>query len=195
MAKILARMPVIATRTVSGGTASYSAGVAVGKMIQAQINPTFNNAELYADDGVAERDSSFIEAAVTLGTSAIPVAALPLMFGITYTAEVTTQGSEAPATTSYGKDDVSPYVGFGFISGEVVDGTKSFKVTWLPKVKFVLPSETYQTKGKNAAFSTSSISGVAEGEEADTGNWKQEFEYDTAAEAVTKLKALAGISS
>lgn len=188
MAQFKARMPVVAKRTEEGEKVSFSTGLKVGKMISVGVTPSQSNVTLYGDDDIAEEDNSVTNAAVSLNTSHIPSKVSALIFGATH--------KEATDTTEeeviYKDGDEAPYVGFGFVDGHKISGEKKFRVVWLPRVKFSLPAETSNTRGETTAFSTPSISGTAKVDPI-TGEWKHDYFYPTAAEAVAKLKELAGI--
>ena len=189
MAKIMARMPVIAERTETTSSVSFSNGLAVGKLVQVSVTPNVSDVKFYADDGVAEHNISFTDAALSLNVSTVPTDAAEMMFGADTSATDTILWYDVP----------SKYVGFGFISAESIDNNQKFKVSWFPKAIFALPTEQYDTKGESITFNASTITGTAEKDPFNTdtsGNeeWKEEYEFTTAAAAVTKLKALAGIS-
>lgn len=187
MARISARMPMIAKRTETETEVTFSAGAAIGKLVKSGVTPNQPNTKLFADDGIAEEESEVITAAVTVESSTIPMACAVMMFGITYTEKSDKEPEQAVFT---GEEDTA-FVGYGFIGGDKVDGKKRYKITWLPKVKFVLPSEEYVTRGESVSFGTSSISGTAYRDDI-LGYWKKEFYFDTAKEAVEYLKKLTG---
>lgn len=189
MAKIMARMPVIADRTETTSSVSFANGLAVGKLVQVSVTPNVSDVKFYADDGIAEHNVSFTDAAISLNISTIPGEAASKMFGADTNTTDTIKWYDVPAK----------YVGFGFISAESIDNVQKFKVSWFPKVIFALPTEQYDTKGESITFNASTITGTAEKDPFNTdasGNeeWKEEYEFSTAAAAVTKLKALAGIT-
>ena len=189
MAKIMARMPVIADRTETTNSVSFANGLAVGKLVQVSVTPNVSDVKFYADDGIAEHNVSFTDAAISLNISTVPGEAASKMFGADTNTTDTIKWYDVPAK----------YVGFGFISAESIDNVQKFKVSWFPKVIFALPTEQYDTKGESITFNASTITGTAEKDPFNTdasGNeeWKEEYEFSTAAAAVTKLKALAGIT-
>lgn len=185
----MARMPVIADRTETTSSVSFANGLAVGKLVQVSVTPNVSDVKFYADDGIAEHNVSFTDAAISLNISTVPGEAASKMFGADTNTTDTIKWYDVPAK----------YVGFGFISAESIDNVQKFKVSWFPKVIFALPTEQYDTKGESITFNASTITGTAEKDPFNTdasGNeeWKEEYEFSTAAAAVTKLKALAGIT-
>lgn len=183
MANYKARMPMIATRSESG---THSGGIAVGKLIQVGITPSVADVKLYGDDVVAESVVSFTNAAITLSITTVPVDAAEMMFNITKSGNTGTEELKWA-------DNNPDYVGFGFITTEMVDNEDKVKVTWLPKVKFALPTETYDTKGESVTFGTPSLTATAYMDDV-AKEWKHDYYCASAEDAVTKLKTLCGIS-
>lgn len=185
MANYRARMPMAAKRTVSEGVATYSGGLAIGKLIQVGSTPTVADVKLYGDDVVAESVVAFTSSAITLSTTTIPTQVAKLIFN----ADVTgTPGAEEIKWSDKNPD----YVGFGFITTEMVDNVDKIKVTWFPKVKFALPTETYDTKGESVTFGTPSLTATAYMDET-INEWKHEYYVASAEAAVEKLKTLCGV--
>lgn len=190
MANYKASMPVVATRTETTSAVSFSGGKAIGKMIQVQITPSITEVKLYGDDVVAESVRSFGNAAITLSTTTVPTDVATMIYGGVTRAAAT---ESTPETITY-TDGANPYVGFGFITVELVDNSEKYKVVWLPKTQFSLPSESYSTKGESITFGTPSLTASAVEDPLDGKKWKYEYIFTSAADAITKLKALAGIS-
>lgn len=188
MARISARMPMIAKITeAENGDITFTNAIAVGKMIKTTVAPVVISGQLAADDDPAAEDVTYYDGAnITLNSSTLPTKAAVMMFGSKFTEA--SEGTQTPARMDYGKEDKSDYVAFGFISGEVVDGVKSFKLTICPKVKFTMPSDEYNTKGNSVTFGTPSISGKAECDKKDL--WKTEYFFNTASEAIAYFKTL-----
>ena len=184
MAKISAKMPVIADIT-SGGV--FDDGAAVGRLIQVTATPNLNKTTLYADDTLAESAEEKTET-LAINTDTVPLSLCGRLFGATYT----TGGSGTPPTVVFKSDDVSPFVGFGFIAGEINSGVNSYKVIVYNKVQFDLPTNEYTTKGESITFNTPTINATAYPDEY--GVIKTEYQYDDATDAVNKLKTLFDIA-
>ena len=94
-------------------------------------------------------------------------------------------------------EDPAPYVGFGYIVGEIMGGVKSYIGYWFPKCQFGLDSDSASTKGENTEFNTNSLTGEILGVVTTTGG-KAEFYYtdreSSEATVVTWLKGKAGIT-
>lgn len=189
MAQFKASLPVFAPiEAETESTVTYAAGEFVGKMVKTEIKPNKVEGSLYADDALAEYETEFKDADVTLETSTIPVDVYVSMFGETKG----TAGSSTPVTLTSKDSDAPKYGGYGFVSAEVIDGEKKYLMYWVHKVKFSLPSETHTTKGDNIAFNTSSIEGKAIADKS--GAWRTKTYFDTADEAIAALKTKAGIA-
>lgn len=179
-------MPVIAQyNAAENGTITYSEGKRVGKLMKVDVNPTFENVKVFADDSIAEEINIFKNAAVTLGTNHIPSDCEPVMFGNTYDAQ--------KRSAEYGEDDNGQYVGFGSVYCKKIDGKDVYYMEWLHKVKFVLPNESRTTKGETISFNTPSITGTAY---ADTnGKWRTVDNFDSLDAAIDALYAKANMQA
>lgn len=161
------------------GTASYSGAKKIGKAISCNVEIETNEAELYADDGLAESDKTFKKANVTVGIDDDDMKTMAELLGHTYSEE------KGMVRNS---NDQAPYVGFGRIIQKIVNGVRKFKVEFLYKVKFAEPSQENSTKGENAEFGTTEIQGTAS--TLANGDWSDTQEFDTKAEAITYLEGL-----
>lgn len=178
MAKISAKLPIIASITTSG---AFDEGMAVGRLIKVTTAPTQNSTKLYADDGLAEEANDTSSVAITLNTDTIPMTVAAALFGCKYTAA----SGANPENLEYSSEDIAPFVGFGFVSGELVNNTKSYKVTVYNKVKFAMPSTEYDTKGESITFGTPTINGTAYPD--DNGKIYREYAFTSASSAASFL--------
>lgn len=189
MAQYKACCPIIAklTETEKDGvyTYTYSNAVILGKLMKTSITPTTVEGKLYGDDGLAEYVNEATGADVSLDTTTIPLTAYGIMFGTTVDAE--------SDTAEFSTSDNGSYVGYGFVIGVIESGVTKYKLKWLPKVKFALPSESFETKGENISFATPSISGQAL--PLDDGKWHKQTGHATAAAAIAALKTLANYTT
>lgn len=190
MAQFSAKMPVVAKRKISedGTKVTFEEGMILAKMMSCTVTPTQNKVEVYGDDDVAEKDNSVSGAAVTLNTTYLPTKAAAFIFGSEYKEKT---GEEPEQMISKDSDD-APEVAYGYIDGHKFDGKKKFRVRIIPCVVFNQPAETSNTKGNTVAFSTPSVSGNAKTDTV-TGEWKHDYFFDTAKEAVDHLKKIMGI--
>lgn len=192
MAQFKASLPVFAPiKSETDSAITYENGAFVGKMVKTEVKPNKVEGSLYADDALAEYETEFKDADITLETSTIPVEVFVNMFGETKT-EGTGTGTPKPTVLTSKASDAPVYGGYGFVSVEVVDGVRKYLTYVVHKVKFSLPSETHTTKGDNITFNTSSLEGKAIADKS--GAWRTKTYYTTAAEAIAALKTKFGIT-
>lgn len=161
------------------GTPSYDGAKKLRKAISCNVEVTNNEAELYADDVLAESDKSFSSATVTAGIDDDDMELLASLLGHTYSEET---GMVRKT------DDIAPYVGFGRVITKMVDGKYQYKVEFLYKVKFAEPSQEDTTKGDSVEFGTVELEGTASA--LANGEWSVSKVFDTKAEAITYLESL-----
>lgn len=164
-------------------TNTYSNGFKCGKAINTAVTPNFNEAGLYSDNQQTENVTEFKNANVTLGVDRMPVVAATVLFGHT----VNDSGEEVSKT-----GDSAGYVGYGFITAEMMDGTKKFRACLLHKVQFKEGEDSYETKGDSIVFKTPTLSGIAMG--TTNEDWRTKSPYfDTEAEADAWIQAKLGV--
>ena len=161
------------------GKASYSGVKTPGKAISCNVEVETNDAELYADDMLAESDKTFNKATVTIGIDNDDMETMAEILGHTYSEET---GMVRNA------NDMAPYVGLGRVITKIVSGKRKFKVEFLYKVKFAEPSQENTTKGETVEFGTIEMEGTAS--TLASGDWSVAKEFDTKAEAITYLEGL-----
>ena len=156
----------------------------LGKAIDCKVAIEKNEAELYADDGVAESDYSFKKGTVTLGVDEDDDIVFAEILGhkISETGELVRNAEDTP-----------PYVAINRILTKIVNGVRKYKVEHLCKVKFKEPDADEKTQGDNLEFSTPSIEGAVH-KKAD-GEWSKTQTFDTLAEAQTYATSLLAKSA
>lgn len=164
----------------SDGTATYGEGIKPAKAISCNVSITNNDGKLYADDALAETDTSFQSGTCTMGIDDEDLNTMATLLGHEITEGEIVRNSM----------DVAPYVGLGRIVTKMINGVYKYKVEFLHKVKFSEPSQEDNTKGENVEFGTSEIEGTI-ATLAD-GNWSKAKTFDTMAEARTYLSGLFG---
>ena len=160
------------------GTASYGAATKPAKAISCNVSITNNNGTLYADDALAEADTSFQSGTVTMGIDDEDLQTMAILLGHTIT----------DGNLVRNANDVAPYVGLGRIVTKLVSGVYKYKVEFLCKVKFSEPSQDDNTKGENVEFGTTEIEGTVA--TLQNGDWSKAETFDTMAEAKTYLTGL-----
>ena len=164
----------------SDGTATYGEAIKPARAISCNVSITNNDGKLYADDAIAETDTSFQSGNCTMGIDDEDLGTMATLLGH----EIT--NGELVRNVN----DVAPYVGLGRIVTKLINGAYKYKVEFLKKVKFSEPSQEDQTKGENVEFGTSEIEGTI-ASLAD-GSWSVAKTFDTMAEARTYLAAFFG---
>ena len=161
------------------GTPSFDGAHSFGKAVSCSVSITNNSAELYADDALAESDTSFQSGTVTLGVDDDREATFADILGhsITEDGEVT-----------YNTNDVAPWIALARIVTKMVNNVTLYKVKVLYKVKFAEPSEDENTKGESVEFATPSIEGKIA--TLANGEWKTAKTFSTKAEALAFINSL-----
>ena len=142
--------PYIA-KYVSDG--NYSDGMSLGEGISTEVTPNYAEGGLYADNAQKESVKEFTSADLTIGTTTVPKAAVPIMFG--HAVESSTGDETSNANDSAG------YIGYGFIVKKVDGGVFTYQACVLLKVQMAEGTESYETKGDSVTFQTPTLSGKA----------------------------------
>lgn len=167
------------TYAIIGVGGAYGTPASMGKGITASVSPNNADAKLYADDTLAESDSTFISAAVSMTVDDDRAPVMAALLGHTY--------NDTNKEIVRNVNDVAPYIGLGRIIRKVVENTPQWKVEFLRKVKFAEPSQEENTKADSVEFGTTTIEGVAY---ADTdGQWSKSATFDTVELAQAYLTA------
>ncbi len=161
------------------GTPSYDGAKKPAKAISCTVDITSNEAALYADDALAESDTSFQSGTVTMGIDDEDQETMAALLGH----EVDAQGEMVRNA-----NDIAPYVGLGRVIVKMVNGTYKYKVEFLHKVKFSEPSQEDNTKGENLEFATSEMEGTIS--TLANGDWSKNKVFDTKEAAITYLEGL-----
>ena len=162
------------------GSASYGVAKKPAKAVSCKVDVTNNDAKLYADDGLAESDTTFQSANVTLGVDDEDDATVAELLGHQIV-------NGEVIRNAY---DTAPYVGIGRIITKIVGGVYKYKVEFLKKVKFAEPSQDDNTKGENVQFGTSELAGIAS--TLANGDWSATETFNTMAEAQAYLNSFFG---
>lgn len=160
------------------GTPSYDGAKKPAKAISCSVDISNNDAKLYADDAVAESDTSFQSGTVTIGIDDEDQETMATLLGHTVTDGVMVRNA----------NDTAPYVGLGRVIVKMIGGVYKYKVEFLNKVKFAEPSQEDNTRGESIEFGTSELEGVVA--TLASGDWSKTQTFDTKAEAITYLESL-----
>jgi len=164
----------------SDGTATYGVAQKPAKAISCKVDISNNDAKLYADDGLAESDTTFQSGSITLRVDDEDDAMIATLLGH----EITNGEMVRNA------DDIAPYVGLGRIITKLVGGVYKYKVEFLKKVKFSEPSQDNSTKGESVEFGTSELAGIVS--KLANGDWSATKTFNTMAEAQAYLESFFG---
>lgn len=135
---------------------TYSAGMVIGKAIQAELSITRNSNPLYADDVVAEDDNSITAISVSIGMddfSEEAQAYLGLLKEVT--------GSGADDKTYYETSGSADSAGLGYMRVRRKGGITTYQGVWVLDVLFGVESENSQTKGESIEWQTPTVTGKA----------------------------------
>ena len=160
------------------GTPSYDGAKKPAKAVSCNVSISNNDAKLYADDAVAESDTSFQSGTVTIGIDDEDQTTMADMLGHTVSDGEMVRKS----------DDTAPYVGLGRVIVKMVGGVYKYKVEFLYKVKFGEPSQEDNTKGESLEFSTSEMEGQVA--TLANGKWSVTKTFDTKDAAISYLEGL-----
>lgn len=158
------------------GKLTYATPQKPGKAISFNFEPTKSDASLYADDTLAEHDSSVTGGTCTMGIDREDPETCATLLGHTV--------SEGEVVSN--TNDVAPYVGLGRIATLMVDGAYKYRATFFSKVVFSEPSEENNTRGESVEFGTYELEGVVA--VPVDGNWRKSKTFATKAEAITYLE-------
>ncbi len=142
------------------GTPTYDGAKSLGKAVSANVSISNNSATLYADNVLAESDTSFQTGTITCGVDNDLDATFAELLGHTIT-----EGG----TVTKNAEDTPIWVGLGRIVTKMVSGVYYYKAEVLYKVKFAEPSQDDTTKGESVEFSTPEIEGTIA--TLANGNW------------------------
>lgn len=170
--------------TEADGVASYDGAKSLGKAIDCKVSIEKYEAELYADDTLAESDNTFKKGTVTLTTDEDDDTIFSELLGHS----IGEDGEMVRKDT-----DIAPYVGLGRILTKVVNGVYKYKVEFLPKVKFSEPEQEETTKGDSIEFKTPSIEGIVT--KLSDGTWSKAKTFTNKDEAIEYLDGLMAKSS
>lgn len=164
----------------SDGSITYGPGYKPGKAVTFTFEPTKSDAKLYADDSLAESDTSVTGGTCKIGIDRFDDTTIANLLGHTITS------GEVISSIN----DTAPYVGLGRITRLLVDGVQKFRVTFLAQVVFSEPSAEDNTRGESIEFSTYELEGNVV--VPANGVWRKEKSFDTEEAAVTYLEGLFG---
>lgn len=192
MAFIGLRYPVFAPIASEPELAAptYSKGVVLGKAVSADVKLEFNDESLYADDALAESETSFKSGTIEMGLDDISSENEAVVFGVT-AEDATEEGGQK--TVTYSASDTPPFGGLGFFKTRQKDGKKSYRAYWYLKTKFKLGDDSASTNGDKIEWQTPTVSGTIY--KANNDVWREYTDFDTVEDAIAYLNKKAMITS
>lgn len=162
----------------ASGEETYATPVVLAKAISAGITVEMNEADLAADDGIAESVKEFKKGTLTLNVDDIGASVAAALTGVTV---------DSHNVIISASEDNAPVVAIGFRARK---SNGKYRYFWLYRVKFGIPATNLTTKGDSITFNTPTIEGtIMRRNKADSkGNhpWKAEVtEGDTGVNSST----------
>ena len=156
------------------------------KVIDEKFAPEYNNAELYANDALAECDYSFKKGTLSLTMADDKDELCAELFG--------NDISEAGEVISKITDN-APEFGYGHIIPKIVGGVRAYKVEFFPRVKFTEISGDNKTRAESVEFGTTSLKGIVYPVDTaingiESGVWEKHQTFASLTEAETYLTGL-----
>lgn len=197
MAIIGVSKPYVAKYSNTDTTVSYTSGQILDKMTEIDIS--INSAEdnnFYADNSIAESDSSFSGGSVTVNTADLGPEATALVLGITPVpiADISGVTDEDVNELIFDDDQRSPYLGFGCIIKKRVNNVDQWRAIILTKIMLAVPNDAATTQGETIEWQTPQLTGTIMRDDSAKHAWKREATFTTEAQAETYIKARLSIT-
>lgn len=157
------------------------------KIVRVDMSEDAQKQDFYTDDHRIDSDNSISGANVSIELAKL-------------TDEMRTAvlGYEEATSDILVTSKPAPYVGVGFIHGDVYKGTTTYRAYWYFKVQFTRGNRTFNTKGESVSYQTESLEGSAVAVQLSSGGsdvfYADSGELSTEAAAEAWLKTKAGIS-
>lgn len=197
MAIIGVSKPYVAKYSNTDTTVSYTSGQILDKMTEIDIS--INSAEdnnFYADNSIAESDSSFSGGSVTVNTADLGPEATSLVLGITPVpiADISGVTDEDVNELIFDDDQRSPYLGFGCIIKKRVNNVDQWRAIILTKIMLAVPNDAATTQGETIEWQTPQLTGTIMRDDSAKHAWKREATFTTEAQAEAYIKARLSIT-
>lgn len=189
--------PYVALYSATGGTVTYTGGMALARGVDVSISPKVGDANpFYADNVEAETvPGTFTGGTVDLTVDGLLEAAETFIMGLPEPEEFTYGSSQTVDVYSYGEAMQIPYVGIGYIVRYMSDGVTTYVPMILTKARFQTPSTSAATQEENISWQTQTLTADLMRDDSTAKNWKK-FAADQNTEAAAEeiLKAMLGIT-
>lgn len=197
MAIIGVSKPYVAKYSNTENTVTYSGGQVLDKLTEIDIS--INSAEdnnFYADNAIAESDSSFSGGTVTVNTADLGPEATALVLGITPVpiSDIAGVTDEDVNELVFDDDQRSPYLGFGCIIKKRISGVDKWRAIILTKIMLAVPNDAATTQGETIEWQTPQLTGTIMRDDSAKHAWKREATFTTEAQAEAYIKARLSIT-
>ena len=197
MAIIGVSKPYVAKYSNTDTTVSYTSGQILDKMTEIDIS--INSAEdnnFYADNSIAESDSSFSGGSVTVNTADLGPEATALVLGITPVpiSDIAGVTDEDVNELIFDDDQRSPDLGFGCIIKKRVNNVDQWRAIILTKIMLAVPNDAATTQGETIEWQTPQLTGTIMRDDSAKHAWKREATFTTEAQAEAYIKARLSIT-
>lgn len=189
--------PYYAKYSNTGSTVAYASGGVMGKAVEVGVEiESSDSNNLYADNAVAESEKTFSSGTLTLTTDDLEQDVSKAILGLK---EEAITGITGVTDTSvkeliYDDDQVTPYLGVGFIIKKIKGGVTKWRAIVLTKVMFAVPSDSATTQGDAIEWQTPEISGTIMRDDSAKHAWKKEATFTSEDQAEAYIKARLGIT-
>ena len=152
---------------------TYNTGVVLGRAVSANLSVSNSEAELYADDMLAEYVAEFSSAQLTMEVDNISLQNQASIYGATY----------SDSEIQFSSSDTAPYGGVGGYQVLMVRGVKKYRAWFFPKAKASIPDWTGTTRGSSISFGTQPIDMRVASPSYGPWYYVKEFDNESAAKA------------
>lgn len=160
---------------------TYYPGKVIGKAVSANLTVTNAEAELAADDMIAEYVREFSSANLAMEVDNIDLADQAQLYGAKYENE----------ELQHFADDNAPYGGIGGYQVLLIHGARKYRSWVFPKAKAAVPDWTGTTKGSSITLGTQPIN--LKIVSPSYGPWYRVQEFSTEAAAQAYVDSLLGV--
>ena len=197
MATIGVSKPYYAKYSATGTSVAYTGGGVMGKATEVgvEIETTEDN-NLYADNGIAETDRQFSGGTLTVKPDDLSQEVSKAILGLKEEEVGTIDGvtDESVMELIYDDDQVTPYLGVGFIIKKQVKGVTKWRAVVLTRVMFSVPADAATTQGESIEWQVPELSATITRDESEKHAWKKEATFTTEAQAEAYIKNRLGIT-
>lgn len=198
MATIGVSKPYYAVYSNTGTTVTYAQGGVAGKAteLNIEIEAAEDNA-LYADNTIAENDTSFSGGTLTVSTDDLTPEVATAILGVTSQALGTIDGvtDEDVNELIYDDDQTSPYLGFGIIIKKKHLNEYKWRAIVLTKIQFAIPSDAAVTQGETIEWQVPELTATIMRDDSAKHMWKREATFTTEAQAEAYIKNRLSITT